>query len=300
MKPKYLNPSIRRMLLPLLAAGVIAPLRVASNVIGYVNVNMSTGYNLVANPLDLPTGNYITNVLPSAPDGTVVYLWDVPNQVFHQAATYYTGFGWDNTTVQLRPGLGFCLLAPSNYVSTFVGEVLQGSLSNLVVGNHKLSLLGSKIPLTAALADKLTFPNISGADVQTFDGASQNYSTASTFFPNYRWYDPSGVTGTNGPVINPGQAFFVRNPGPDTYWYQSLIVQVAPPRAAPFNPSISSLAVSAGTATLKIYNPRDARFNVQYSSDGRSWQTVASNQTGTVWKDRHRDGPQGFYQIVNP
>ncbi len=305
MKTERLRMNPNRTHLALLLAGLLTvPLTTPAPAVGYVNVKLSAGYNFVANPLDGLPNNSITNVLLSVPDGTELYLWNVTNQVFELVATYSAGFGWDVTAVQLPPGLGFVLWVPSAYTSTFVGDVLQGSLTNFVVGGNKLCLLGSKVPIEGALGSTLFFPNINGADIQIFNRVSQSYLDACTFFPAYGWYDPAGVAGTDGPVMIPGYGFFVRNPGPDTNWVQNFIVPSPPPQTAgtPSKPSteISSLAVTGGTVTLKVHNPRAARFDVQFSSDGRSWTTVATNQTGTVWRDRFRAGRQGFYQVVNP
>src|SRR5688572_22876101 len=65
------------------------------NVVGYVNVVLTNGYAFVANPLNATYGNSIANVIPSPPDGTRVWLWNVTNQAFDAPAKYVdTNTGW--------------------------------------------------------------------------------------------------------------------------------------------------------------------------------------------------------------
>jgi hypothetical protein len=87
-------------------------------VVGYFNVAVTNGYNLIANPLDQPPDNSITNVISSPPDGTKVYLWDVPTQVFQPPSTYSNG-NWD-VNLELPPGRGFVLYANIGSTITFL------------------------------------------------------------------------------------------------------------------------------------------------------------------------------------
>jgi hypothetical protein len=296
-------------------AGILTPLQSARAFIGYVNVTITNGYNFLANPLDVPPDNLITNVLPSAPLGSIAFLWDVPNQMFvavgvfdewneGEPGVWFTPDYSDYCRTPLPPGLGFVLYSPTALTNTFVGEVLQGWQTNFVAGNNRLSLLGSKIPQTGMLTGELGFPGIAGADAQLFIVGSQAYSEACTYFPGCGWYDPGGVATTNGPVLEVARSFFVRNPGPDDYWIRDFNVLKAPAQAAGGaagpTPEISSLTIRAGTVTLKILNPADARYNVQFSTDRRNWSTVATNQCGTLWTGPVPGSPQGYFQLVNP
>ena len=253
----------------------------------------------------------ITNVIPSAPVSTRIYLWNVTNQVFQQVGLFSDSINnWTTPDeaapcqVQLPPGLGFVLWVPSPYTDTLVGSVPQGSMTNFVAGTNKLSLLASKPPLSGTLTGDLGFPGIDGADAQTFSSASQSYSDACTRLPGYGWYDPAGLATTAGPVIGVAQPFFVRNPGPDTNWFQILNLLSLQKKSALATSAaaaeIRSLAVSVGTVTLNLSNPTGARFNVQFSPDGRSWTTVATQQSGTVWTGLLPGGVQGYFQLVNP
>jgi hypothetical protein len=286
-------------------AGLFTPLQpTRTAAVGYVNVPLTNGYNFLVNPLDDGT-NRIASLLPSPPVNSAVFLWDVANQVFRLVDIFDEyDLAWTNAALNLPPGLAFVLYAPQAWTNTFVGEVLQGSLTNFVPGANKLSLLGSKVPQTGTLTGDLAFPDIAGADAQTFITASQTYSNACTYFPGSGWYDPGGVATTNGPVIEVARSFFVRNPGPDAYWIRDFNVLKAPAQAAGGAagpaPEISSLTIRAGTVTLKILNPADARYNVQFSTDRWNWSTVATNQCGTLWTGPVPGSPQGYFQLVNP
>ncbi|MCU0786194.1 MAG: hypothetical protein MUF81_19530 [Verrucomicrobia bacterium] len=178
--------------------------------VGYYNVTLTNGYNFVANQLDTPP-NSITNVInayPLLPDGTKVWVWNVTNQSYDPPVTYWEGSGWDGD-VELPVGKGFVIQIPSPWTNTFVGEVLQGSLTNFIAGGNKLSLVGSKVPLGGALASVLQFPGIDGADAYLYRSASQQFTDAFSCFGGYGWYDPQKVADTNGPIVNVGEAFFI-------------------------------------------------------------------------------------------
>src|SRR5690349_11146844 len=91
--------------------GLVATLQSAFAAVGYVNVAMTNGYTLVVNPLN-NANNSVTNVIPSPPEGTRVWLWNVTNQVFDPPATFTdTTLGW-TTNLLLTPGRGFVVHAP--------------------------------------------------------------------------------------------------------------------------------------------------------------------------------------------
>jgi hypothetical protein len=305
MKTKSMFPSL------ILAALGLAAFREPgySNVIGYVVVPLTAGYNLIENPLNVGPDNNITNVIASPPQDTAIYLWDVPSQTFGPVATFDSFFGWD-TIVYLPPGRGFFWYAPSpGYTNVFVGEVLQGSQTNFVAGNNKLSALGSKVPQSGALSTDLAFPAIDGANVFFFNGASQTFTDAFTCFNGFGWFDPNGVAGTGGPVLNVGQAFFVQNPGPDANWVRNFTVQfaslspntgAAKSEAQTVSARISSVQISGASVTVKVQNPSGSAYTLQFSSDGLSWATVASGLTGSAWQGKFPGGSRGYYQVAQP
>jgi hypothetical protein len=297
--------------LVLAAICLVASRQEASAVAGVYYVNMTNGYDFVANQLNATdntgsTNNSLTNVVINPPEGTRAWRWDVTNQVFSLPATFHTNGGW-NTNFDCPPGKGFVIFANSQWSNTFVGQVPNGSLTNFVAGGNFFSLLASKIPVPGKLSADLGFPGTDGDDVYLFRAIPQSYTDAFTYFTNYGWFDPKGIEGIGGPGVQLGESFFVQNPGAGTNW----VVQFEPFFAAPPKtkalvatatnaPIIRRISVRAGKTALDILNSGGGLYNVQFSSDARSWSTVASNQTSTIWTGPYPGGRRGYYQVVRP
>jgi uncharacterized membrane protein len=45
------------------------------NAVGYVNVAVAKGYNLIANPLNNQGGNKVSVLMPTAPNGTTFFKY---------------------------------------------------------------------------------------------------------------------------------------------------------------------------------------------------------------------------------
>jgi len=148
------------------------------NAVGYVNVPVKKGFNLVANPLDAGAGNNtVAKLLTGVPDGTIVYT-------FTPAGGYSLNtldFGeWTNPNEELAPGKGFFVFNSSagDVTVTFVGEVKQGTLSTPLAAGY--NLVASQVPqagkistdlkLTPAEGDGVyTYANVGGYTIFTFD-----------------------------------------------------------------------------------------------------------------------------------
>ena len=61
-----------------LAAGVISTQAqvYSQNVVGYYNLNLVAGYNMVANQFTVGNSNGLNEIFPSIPDSTFVYQWN--------------------------------------------------------------------------------------------------------------------------------------------------------------------------------------------------------------------------------
>lgn len=307
MNRKTFNPgSILRhattVIVSLLATG-----QMATAVVGYVNLTATNGYTLAVNPLD--TGSYnILNVIPSAPDGTRVWLWNPTNQLFDPPSTFISANANWTLNLSLPPGRGFVVHSPSTFFITFVGEVLQGSLTNFLAGTNKLTLVGSKVPVGGNLTQHLLFPGSDGDVVSVYPPVNQRYLDGYTYLSGYGWLDPQGVVGTNGPSINVANSFFIRHRGPDTNWVRNFTVQAFAPGlnltgsggsgGAP-PPDILGLTIQNGMATLRV-SATDRPYNVQFSPDGSAWTTVAANQIGGSWTGPCPTTDAGYFQLVSP
>jgi hypothetical protein len=303
------------------------------NVVGYVNVTLTSGYNFIANPLDasmggtLPWYNTLTNLINTntvftgtLANGTRAYVWDTANGAFLPPVTYSTFTHRWSGNPDLPPGKGFVLYSPSvsDWVNTFVGQVCTGYSTNFVAGGNKFSLLASMIPLDAFLSGPLLtngpdygldFPCIDGDNVYLFSSAGQNYSDAFTYFDGYGWFDPKGQVDIRGPFINLAHSFFVQNPGPDTNWVIYLNLddnptnslaqsRVASQREA--SAVIRGITTCSGNVSLQILNPGGGSYNILYSADRVSWNPVALNQTGSAWTGKQPGAGRGLYRLVKP
>lgn len=98
-----------------------APRLAAIQIIGYVNYAFQPGNNLFGNPL-ASTNDVLSHVIPSAPEGTSVALWNPVANAFEPASVFSSG-AW-SLNLSLPPGTGALLHAPVAFTNTFVGVVL--------------------------------------------------------------------------------------------------------------------------------------------------------------------------------
>jgi hypothetical protein len=129
------------------------------NAVGYVNTPIPGNNQLaiLANPL-IGTNNSINTVIPTAPDGMIIYRFDPATQNYRDSIAYIDGVGWLSTDpdhqLPVREGFWVQNSAPATTL-TFVGEVAQGAASNGVQlqGANNLSLVASKVPQSARLGE---------------------------------------------------------------------------------------------------------------------------------------------------
>lgn len=192
------------------------------NVVGYVSVGLTNGFNMIANPLDLDgtgTNNTITGVFgTSLPANSQVYKFSGGG--FNSTYIFARG-AWSAgaSTATLNPGEGVFLSVPSNTSFTFVGQVLQGSETNQFIAPG-YTILGSKIPLSGGFQTTLQFTPVNGDSVYIYDqslnGGTGGYHPY-TFATRGGW----GVSGE--PQIAPGVGFFLNTT--QSSWVQNFTVQ---------------------------------------------------------------------------
>jgi hypothetical protein len=160
------------------------------NAVGYVNVTLTAGLNLICNPLKVTAGNDLNRVLPltDADAGTTVYTYDT---TFHSASFLGAALGWlPNLTV--APGQGFFISIAAGKTVTFVGEVPQGTDSNIPVSNG-LSLISSPVPQSLVL-DAMQFPADLGDTVYFYRGTPKSYASASFLGAGVGWVPAGNAT----------------------------------------------------------------------------------------------------------
>jgi len=161
------------------------------NIVGYVNVPMVSGFNLIANPLDNGTNDF-NSLFPNATFGDTIFVWNAARAKF-DSSVFVGTWGPDLVTT---PGQGVFYQASAAFTNTFVGNVMQGSLTNHIPAGF--SIISSQVP--------------QAADLDTLGLVGGFGDTVFFWNPSKNGYDSSVYVGTwSSPVVNVGQSF----------WYQA-------------------------------------------------------------------------------
>jgi len=203
------------------------------NVVGYINVPLVEGFNLVANQLDVDgtgTNNTIVGVLSnSLPAGASVYTWGGASYNF---ASYVknkagTATNWSGSfTSSLNPGQAAWIAIPSGAFGgttqsvTTVGNVLQGSLVNpYLAPAGGYNFLSSMTPVAGGLQAALKYPAAAGDGVYLWNGTTYNFSS---------YVKNKAGTATNWspsePIVGVAQGFWL-NTFAGQVWSNYFIVQ---------------------------------------------------------------------------
>jgi len=207
-----------------LAAGAVSSMAqnvYSLNVVGYVNYAFSSGnYVLVNNPLD-NTNNDLNTIIPTAPNGSTVQLWNAALQDFDPLIPAYSTFNnkWTPTTT-IKPGQGFFVVAAANFTNTFVGNVRQGPVTNNLIGAGNYEAIGSTVPLAGGITNVLAqYPAVNGDTIQIWNVGLQDFDPSipaySTF--NNKW--------TPDHAFAVGEGFFLVRAGGPVAYARSFTVQ---------------------------------------------------------------------------
>jgi hypothetical protein len=177
------------------------------NAVGYVNYNIPNGFSLIANPLNT-TNNTIGYLLQNVPNFCNFLSW---NGTGFDTATYIFG-AWDHPEYSLKPGEGGFINTDTPFTITWVGEVMQGSLTNDIPSGF--SVRASMVPQAGGVTSVLGLTQLGTFDnLQKWNGTG--YDTY-TVLPGGGW-DPSE------PTFNVGEAFFL-NTGGSASWTRTFSV----------------------------------------------------------------------------
>lgn len=213
------------------------------NAVGYVNLTLKHGYNLIANPLN-GTNNNINTVIPVAPGDALLLRWNSAANGgaggFLPADQYFdvgdpTLNGWYDATpakssTVLAPGEGFFIQNPGagDYTITFVGDVPQGNLVNPLA--HNYSFRSSIVPQQIGIISA-GFPGV--ADMQYFTWDPLRNAGNGGYTDALLYYDVGDPT-LNGfydsvpqkvdPTPAVGQGFIIYNPGAALNWNRTFSV----------------------------------------------------------------------------
>jgi hypothetical protein len=173
------------------------------NAVGYVNLNIGSGFTMIANPLNT-TNNTIGSLLTALPDFTLLYKWNESTVQF-DIATFAFGSWLDHPEYTLNPGEGAFISSDSPFTVTFVGEVLQGDLTNSIPANF--SIRSSKVPQTGTVT-ALGLTGLSDFDlIYKWNPAAlpPQYDVFTFAFGGWLGDEP---------VINVGESFFLSTSAP--------------------------------------------------------------------------------------
>jgi hypothetical protein len=181
------------------------------NAVGYVNVSLVPGFNLVSNPLNAGTGNntvgkLFSNITGGVPAGLKVWTWNENTGGYNTPANYINAaIGFSPAASrdwELLPGNGAFVLHPgapgaANLTLTFVGEVMQGNLVNPLP--QGFSIKANQVPQAGKPSD-FGFPGALNDKVWKFNKTTQSY-VSSSYIAGPGWL--------NMPTIEVGEGFFV-------------------------------------------------------------------------------------------
>ena len=195
----------------------------SDNVVGYLTVvPPSNQFICVVNPMtNRNVANTLGNLIgTNLPIYGRVLKWNYAAAHFDIYTRVAFGNGWIPTNgpaATINPGEGFFLVSPVTITNTFVGDVLQGVLTNNLQSGFWLT--GSLVPRTndvLSLGLYLPFSASPYTALLKWNIASQRYDIY------YRVLFGSGWS-PGIPAIDVGQGFFTRLAGPFT-WHQDFIV----------------------------------------------------------------------------
>jgi len=157
------------------------------NAVGYVQVVLQPQqFQLLANPLNT-TNNTLPSLLPSMPNGTLLFKWTGSQ---YAPSTFRFG-AWSDPTLTLNPGEG-CFIkcgGSAPFTNTFVGEVMQGSLTNVL--NTGYTIAASIVPQAGGVQTTLGLVPGNGDILFQFDVPSQQYVPHTFRFGSWTGGEPN-------------------------------------------------------------------------------------------------------------
>lgn len=176
------------------------------NAVGYVDVNLVAGSNLVANPLNAATNN-VSDLFGDLPDGSYFLPWDQASGAFGPTNHYTKTGGWtDPNAVFIAPGGGFLWL-PSPKQISFVGEPWAFTRGPVCLTYPQGDFVSGWFP--QAICGICEFPPCplfpENTTLLKWNSANQEYN-AYTYAAIFGGWEPST------PIIGPAEAFRMFSP----------------------------------------------------------------------------------------
>jgi len=226
---------MRTKALLLAAATFLAGLSVSSaqvysqNVVGYYQVQLTNGFQMVANQLDLDgtgTNNTLQTVFGTngIPNLTRVYAFD-PNAGTYANATFLSSSStWSGNpaavNAALSLGRGVFVQVPAAaapFTVTIVGQVPQGALTTSL-NTAGYAIVSSQVPQGGLVQTDLGLSPANLDRIYRFNTAGQAYGAASTYLSS------SGTWSGGQPNVPVGEAFWLQGHA-GSAWVRNFTVQ---------------------------------------------------------------------------
>jgi hypothetical protein len=216
-----------------LAAGVMSSQAqgvYSQNIVGYVNLTITNGFNLVNIPLDFDgtgTNNQVGTVIgTNLPNFSIVESWTptggFSGNTFGPTAKVPTPH-WTSPTTTYNPGEGVFIFDPSNGVVnlTIVGTVLQGGLTNGYINQAGYSLVGGQFPVAGGISTTFGYTPSDGDIAETWNPATG--FSGNTYGPTSKVPTPHWTSGE--PQLTVGQGVFILTTNTAPVWGTNFEVQ---------------------------------------------------------------------------
>jgi len=164
----------------------------SQNIVGYIRLSLTPGYNLIANQLN--NGNNAIGTVLNAPENTDVFKW---NGSSYALSSFVDG-AWSDPALTLAPGDGFFIRVDAATTVTLIGEVSLTNTKNLSAG---FSLVSIPLPLAGSITDAAVgnFPAAANDDVYQWTGSTFSLNS----FVDGEWSNGSA------PTVRIGEGFFI-------------------------------------------------------------------------------------------
>jgi hypothetical protein len=199
----------------------------SQNVVGYINIQLTNGFNLIANQLDVDgarTNNTVQTFFgTNLPVNSAVYAYSTSGATYLSASYISTksGKAWTGSTnavnAALTTGQGVFVSTPSAISFTTVGTVIQGT--NVVSLGSGFNIVAPVSPLAGDIQTNLGYIPHVGDVIDIWSPSAQGYTSASYISTKSgpKW-SPSS------PQLSVGQAVFI-NTTATSGWTNSLVIQ---------------------------------------------------------------------------
>ncbi|MGA3163818.1 MAG: hypothetical protein ABSD77_06460 [Verrucomicrobiota bacterium] len=183
----------------------------SQNVVGYVQLGLTNGYNFIANQLDL-TGTGTNNTLLSCfgtnmPNNTKAFAFvngGWLGATYNASQAKWVGSATNYVNAALNPGGGVMVqipaTPPTNVTVTFVGNVLQGAITNTV--NAGYQVISTPFPLSGQCDTNFGYKPSKNDKIFTWNPSTQLYNSGSIY--NGTRFTPSD------PQLAVGQPVFLQ------------------------------------------------------------------------------------------